>query len=229
MKRTILIVAATLVFTALTFTALGGISAKENPQPEQANSVCAPEAAQLSAVLNETDTALYARLSQLVDLNRVFDDCFDSDAALVDEASVILLDSAETSENGDRIIRQSCVISFIYDLYGKVIDPLSLPEVYTAGAPAGYFNIIPRGYDEIDSEIISLSVGQDGRITADVKLVICSHWGETTQARASFTFVQNTKSAFGYNLIRAEAVSDTQPPSVQPSLTADADGETLSY
>ena len=111
MKRTILIIAATIVFAALTFTSLGGVSAKEKAAEAPVAASSMPETAQLSAVLNETDTALYARLSQLIRLNRVFDDCLESDAVLVDEASVILLDSAETLENGDRVIRQSYVIS----------------------------------------------------------------------------------------------------------------------
>ncbi|MGI6270166.1 MAG: hypothetical protein ACOYKJ_06505 [Candidatus Howiella sp.] len=230
MKRTVLVVTATLVFVALTFTALGGISATESTEPTLNATSSAPEAAKLAAVLNETDTALYARLSQLVQLNRVFDDCFDSDTVLVDEASVILLDSAETLENGDRVIKQSYIISFIYDLYGKVIDPLSLPSVYTAGAPAGYFHIIPRGYDEMESEIISLSVGQDGQITAAVKLTVRSHWGEASEAQATFTFVQNTKSAFGYNLLKAEVTApEAQTPSTQPDLAADLAGPALSY
>lgn len=229
MKRTILIIAATIVFAALTFTSLGGVSAKEKAAEAPVAASSMPDTAQLSAVLNETDTALYARLSQLIRLNRVFDGCLESDAVLVDEASVILLDSAETLENGDRVIRQSYVISFIYDLYGKVLDPLALPEVYTAGAPSGYFNIIPRGYDTIDSEITSLSVGRDGVITANVRLTLCSPWGEDTELQAAYTFVQNTKSAFGYNLLRAEVTPTAQLSAAGPNLAADLTGPALSY
>lgn len=153
----------------------------------------------------ETDNAMRLRLAQLLNLNRAFDDCLLSPAALIDEASVILLDQAETID-GNRVLPMGKVLAFLSDLYGVQPELDDLPAAYTATAP-GYFDIIPRGYDAMDSELIEAQPQPDGSIKATAKLTVTAHDGSVCVLDTETVFVPSSTSAFGYIIQSAVILS----------------------
>lgn len=163
-----------------------------------------PEAAPASENLAlEQNNALDARIGQLLDLNRAFDDSLDSPAALIDEASVILADQAETID-GKAVLPQGLVLSFIHDLYGVELDLTDLPEAYTATA-TGYFDIMERECARMSSRLVDTEILPDGRIKAEAILTLDGYMGETTVTTET-VFVQNPGSAFGYSIVDADIV-----------------------
>lgn len=154
----------------------------------------------------DENNALNVRLGQLLNLNRAFDDCLTSPVALIDEASVILLEQAETID-GNRVLPMGKVLAFIHDLYGVELDLTDLPAAYTATA-AGYFDIIPRGYDAMASELIETQIQPDGSIKATAKLTLTGHDSGVTTVQTETVFVPNSASAFGYNIVRAAITAD---------------------
>ena len=149
--------------------------------------------------------AVKARLSQLLKLNRVFDDCMDSDRVLIEEAATVLLDQAVDTPSGDRVINQQSVLTFIKDLYGKEADPVAGKYDFLP-APEGYFAIPARGYDTYTHEIENLRVLENGDVTVLSDMTVETHDGDTFQMRVVTLFRPNAASPFGYNILRADIV-----------------------
>ena len=131
--------------------------------------------------------AVKARLSQLLKLNRVFDNCLDDDRALIEEASTVLLDQAVETPAGDLVINQQSVLSFIKDLYGKDVDA-SAGLYDFLPAPEGFFAIPGRGYDTYSHEIENLSALDNGNFSVLSNMTVAPD------------------SPFGYNIVRADIV-----------------------
>lgn len=203
MKKAAAVIISVIVFCAISVSALGGLA----QPPENTLPPAASKDDSAATVNLEDNNALRVRLGQLINLNRVYDDCILSDASLIDEASVVLLKNAETTENGDVIIRQAGVLSFIQDLYGRAVDISSLPDAYTKDIPDGYFYVVPRGYDAISQTITDLKIAENGIITVCSDMILTSHEGDEVKAVAETDFILNGESAFGYNIVNARIVS----------------------
>lgn len=149
--------------------------------------------------------AVKARLSQLLKLNRVFDDCVDSDRVLIEEAATVLLDQAVDTPSGERVINQQSVLTFIRDLYGRQADPAAGQYDFLP-APEGYFAIPARGYDTYSHEIENLSVLDNGDVTVLSAMTVETHDGDVFQMRVVTLFRPNSASPFGYNILRADII-----------------------
>lgn len=157
----------------------------------------------------EQNNALDARLGQLLRLNRAFDDSLSAPAALIDEASVILADQAEVID-GKNVLPMGLVLSFIHDLYGVTLDLSDLPAAYTATAP-GYFDIMDRECAQMTSELLNTEILPDGHIQAKATLTLNGYMGETV-VQTETVFVQNSGSAFGYNIVSASILCEDETP-----------------
>lgn len=237
MKNVIAVVVSVVLFCSISLSVFCGFVLDKDSGVS--NSKAAASSANSSTetmanVLDNPDNALTLRLTQLLNLNRIFDDCIYDSASLVDEASVVLLQDAETDENMDTIISQASILSFIYDMYGVTVDISSLPAEYTDNVPDGYFYVIPRGYDTFSQTITGLSVGDDGKITVTSKLMMNTHEGDVGTGTVTTVFVANSASAFGYNIVSSAVTSfsytdDSTQAAGGSSLDLTGDFETLCY
>ena len=193
-----------LLVTVISLSVVSGISA-------DSTSPAAPVPTDTDTAKNlaiESNNALNVRLGQLINLNRVFDECMESPAALIDESTIVLLDQTEFV-NGNRVIARGRVLSFIYDLYGVRLDLSELPGFYTTTGEE-YFDIVPRGYDIMTSTLTGTEILPDGNIKAYAEMTLTGHdGGYETTVNTETVFVPNPASAFGYNIVSAKIVTDS--------------------
>lgn len=196
MKRSIIAVLAIFLLAAVSLCAVGALQGEDAPEV-----LPAAKNAEVQPLSLEADNAMKARLSQLINLNRAYDDALTSPAALVDEASLVLIDQAEELD-GKPVIETGKVLAFVNDLYGVQLDLTSLPQFYT-DASAGYLNIAEREYAQMTSEIESVEFLADGSIKVSALMSISSEYSEDITAKTQTIFRQNPASPFGYNIIDA--------------------------
>lgn len=196
MKRSIIVALAIFLLAAMSLCAVGALQGEDVPEvlPTAKN-------AEVQPLSLEADNAMKARLSQLINLNRAYDDALASPTALVDEASLVLLDQAEELD-GKPVIETGKVLTFVNDLYGIQLDLTSLPKFYT-DAQAGYLNIAEREYAQMTSEIESIEFLADGCIKVSALMSISSEYSEDIIAKTQTFFKHNSASPFGYNIIDA--------------------------
>ncbi|MCI8360703.1 MAG: hypothetical protein HFE86_05120 [Clostridiales bacterium] len=194
------------LFTALAaclLVPIAALSVHINPSASSKAVEAAPVQAQ--KMDSQELGAVKARLSQLLELNRAFDDCIDDDRILIEEVSTVLLDQAVELPSGELVIHQQSVLRFIEDLYGRKADPAAGKYDFLT-VPDGYFAIPARGYDTYSHEIQNLHVLENGDMTVLSSMSVNPHDSDTFQMLVVTLFRPNANSPFGYNILRADII-----------------------
>lgn len=148
--------------------------------------------------------AMKVRLTQLLNLNRVYDEFINDDLALIEEAGITLIDQADEID-GIKMIKKAGVLAFIKDLYGKEVDGNT--AVYeNFPAPEGYFAILPRGFSGLSHTITGMSMTDEGKIAVVSVMTVDPHDNDSIDLLVESVFKVSEGSAFGYNLVSADII-----------------------
>lgn len=194
MKRKVaLLVVMALVF-ACCFSSLS---------PSADNSGSAASTAQKTVY--SADKALEARFLNMLNHNFVYNEDFD-DAEKVINNSVIALLGERESEDAE-FISQSVVSSFVSDMYGIGAEAF---EGINDGFPKkdGYVYIIPRGFTKYSHKIVGVVKNEDGTYTVNSTVTADGHDFGKDSLKAVSLFVPNALSAFGYNIVYSNILTD---------------------
>ncbi len=166
------------------------------------------EGSQLTALAAQ-DTATNAneaRFLNMLNHNFVYNADFDSADTIINNASLALLDLRD-STNED-YIADTYVKGFVKDMYGIEIADMSN---INAEHPQleGFLYIIPRGYTSYDHTIVSIEENEDGSFTVVSDVVVNGHDSIDKVQKAVSLFVPNAESAFGYNMIYSNIITNS--------------------
>lgn len=149
------------------------------------------------AVINN-EKVLEARFLNMLNHSFVYDEAFYDDEELLNASSLALLDYQT-----DGFISDSVIKDYVFNMYGKSYDDLS---VYNNDLPKadGKFFVIPRGYDIYKHSILNVTENEDGSFTVITKVEIDYHFNETETAVCETLFIKNELSQFGYNILYSD-------------------------
>ncbi len=147
-----------------------------------------------------------ARFLNMLNHNFVYNRDFEDADAIVNNASLALLDLRD-SENQD-YIADTFVKDFVKDMYGIEIADMS---GINADYPQldGFLYVIPRGYTSYTHTIVSIEENEDGSYTVVSDVVANDHDAAGKSQKAVSLFVKNNESAFGYNMIYCNIVTNS--------------------
>lgn len=147
-----------------------------------------------------------ARFLNMLNHNFVYNADFDNADTIINNASLALLDLRD-SENED-FIKDTFVKGFVKDMYGIEIADMS---ALNADYPQldGYLYIIPRGYTSYNHTIVSVEQNEDGSYTVISDVTANDHDAAGRTQKAVSLFVENSESAFGYNMIYCNIVANS--------------------
>lgn len=170
------------------------------PMVTEGSQVSAATAEEVAVNANE------ARFLNMLNHNFVYNADFENADTIVNNASLALLDLRD-STNED-FIKDIYVKSFVKDMYGIEIADMS---GVNADYPQldGYLYIIPRGYATYTHTIISVEQNDDGSFTVVSDVTADNHDAANQTQKAVSLFVPNTESAFGYNMIYCNVISNS--------------------
>ncbi len=145
------------------------------------------------------------RFLNMLNHNFVYNSDFDNADAIVNNAALALLDLRD-GENED-YIADMYVKDFVKDMYGIEIADMS---TINADCPQldGFLYIIPRGYTSYKHTIASVRENEDGSYTVVSDVVVNDHDAAGKSQKAVSLFVKNEESAFGYNIIYSNIVTN---------------------
>lgn len=148
------------------------------------------------AVKSVKDGVIAARFENLLNLNRCFDDDFNSDKAIIENSEMSLVNYAI-----DGTVNKNLVLNFVGNMYGKKANDFKVP------ASGENFVITPKGYSVYKHEILSVNE-TNGGFEVLSSMQVSSHDGEEYTVNVKSFFVANDLSDFGYNLLSCEICSD---------------------
>lgn len=167
-----------------------------------------PEAkVELLSQKSADDIVLHSRFLNMLNHNYVYDDNFYFDDVLVNNSIIALLDLRD-KENED-YIKSAYVSDYIFNMYGKIYNDYSFlnpdfPQL------EGYVYILPRGYTEYEHSIVSVEKNLDGSFTVVTDVTYENHDGFSVTEKATTLFIENTESAFGFNILYSEITPSTE-------------------
>ncbi len=166
------------------------------------------EGTKVSAVTVEKSVSSVneARFLNMLNHNFVYNSDFNDADAIVNNASLALLDLRD-SENED-YIADMFVKDFVKDMYGIEIADMS---GINADYPQldGFLYVIPRGYTSYNHIIVSIEENEDGSYTVVSDVTVNDHDSAGKVQKAVSLFVKNSDSAFGYNMIYCNILTDS--------------------
>lgn len=170
------------------------------PAFEKSTQVSAATAQEVETDANE------ARFLNMLNHNYVYNADFENADAIINNASLALLDLRDTT-NQD-FIKDTFVKGFVKDMYGIEIADMS---TINAEYPKldGYLYIIPRGYTNYVHTIVSIEQNEDGSYTVVSDVKTTDHDAAAKVQKAVSLFVENSESAFGYNMIYCNIIAES--------------------
>lgn len=146
------------------------------------------------------DKVLEARFLNMLNHNFVYNQDFYSDAALVNNSMLALLDVAQ-----DSFVEEAVLSDYIYNMYGKVYNSFdflgeNLPQ------KEGYVYILPRGYEEYTHTAASITANEDGSYTVITNVAISALDGSVQNVKCETLFLPAEDSAFGYNMLYSDII-----------------------
>ncbi|MBQ8267429.1 MAG: hypothetical protein IJZ21_03490 [Clostridia bacterium] len=147
-----------------------------------------------------------ARFLNMLNHNFVYNADFEDADTIVNNATLALLDLRD-STNED-YIKDTFVKGFVKDMYGiEIADMSSLNADYPQ--LDGFVYIIPRGYTSYTHEIVSVEQNEDGSYTVVSDVKASDHDAAGKTQKAVSLFVKNEASAFGYNMIYCNIITNS--------------------
>ena len=170
------------------------------PMVSDSTQVSAATAEEIKTNANE------ARFLNMLNHNFVYGSDFDNADTVVNNSVLALLDLRD-SEN-EEFIADTYVKGFVSDMYGIDITDMS---GLNADCPQldGFVYIIPRGYTSYNHTIISVEKNEDGSYTVVSDVTVNDHDAAGKPQKAVSLFVENENSAFGYNMIYCNLVTNS--------------------
>ena len=155
---------------------------------------------------NTADGVLEARFLNMLNHNFVYNDAFYNDSALANDSMLALIDAAPGG-----FVDSAVLSDYIFNMYGKIYNDFGFLGDTDKD---GYVYIIPRGYNIYTHEIASVTDNKDGSYTVLTEVEISYEDGSIETASCETVFLENTESAFGYNImysiIEEGIVADSQ-------------------
>jgi len=155
-----------------------------------------------SKQMSETEVKLLNMLNH----NFVYGEDFD-DVSNIVNCSLNALTKYKV--DGD-YISKTCVIDFVNNMYGVNVCDFECADT-EENTNKDYIFVSAGGYTSYTHKNISLIHNEDGTITANTDVCIMGHDGGNIVTTASTLFVPNEKSAFGYNIVYSEILSESTP------------------
>ncbi len=147
-----------------------------------------------------------ARFLNMLNHNFVYNSDFYNADTVVNNSVLALLNLRDV-ENED-FIANTYVKGFVSDMYGiEIADMSKLNAEYPQ--LDGYVYIIPRGYTSYNHKIVSIEQNADGSYTVVSDVTVNNHDAAARPQKAVSLFVENENSAFGYNMIYCNLVTDS--------------------
>ncbi len=147
-----------------------------------------------------------ARFLNMLNHNFVYNSDFDCADTVVNNASLALLDLRDSTN--EEYIADIYVKGFVKDMYGiEIVDMSGINEEYPQ--LEGFLYIIPRGYTTYSHTIVSVEQNEDGTYTVISDVAVNSHDVVSKTQKAVSLFVENNESAFGYNIIYSNILSES--------------------
>ena len=187
MKKALSIISL-LAVIAVSLTVSVGASYLQKP----ATAVEAVEAA-TSLAAPAVSAAQKARFTTMLNNNRLFGDDFESNTDTVKAAMITLAGKAE-----DDRLDCSLLTAFIANMYGRTVDLAAAGFEVTGNTVA----IVPQGYARLTHRILT-AVAVDGGFQTTSEMTVTPHDGAAYTQTVTAVFVENSGSAFGYNLVSA--------------------------
>ena len=160
-----------------------------------------------AATTNEASANITeARFLNMLNHNFVYNSDFDNADTIVNNSVLALLNQRDP-ENED-FIANTFVKGFVRDMYGiEIADMSNLNSEYPQ--LDGFVYIIPRGYTSYNHKIVSVEQNADGSYTVVSDVTVNNHDAAAKPQKAVSLFVENETSAFGYNMIYCNLVTDS--------------------
>lgn len=169
------------------------------PSVDKSSQVSAATEEKVVGSINET------RFLNMLNHNFVYNSDFENADAIINNSVLALLDLRD-DENSD-YISNTYVKGFVKDMYGIEIDDMSnlnaeYPQL------EGFVYIVPRGFTSYNHDIVSIEENEDGSFTVVSEVEISGHDDCAQTQKAVSLFVPNSESAFGYNMIYCDILTD---------------------
>ncbi len=146
-----------------------------------------------------------ARFLNMLNHNYVYNTDFESADVIVNNSSLALLDLRD-SVNED-YIADTYVKGFVKDMYGiEIADMTQINSQYPQ--KEGFLYVIPRGYTTYDHTIVSTKENADGSYTVVSEVIVSGHDVAAKTQKVVSLFVKNSESAFGFNIIYSNIVTN---------------------
>lgn len=170
------------------------------PVFNDASYVSAATAEEIQVNANET------RFLNMLNHNFVYNSDFDNADTIVNNSALALLDLRDADY--EDYIKDAYVKGFVKDMYGIEIADMS---ALNADFPQmdGYLYIIPRGYTKYNHTIVSVKQNEDGSYTVVSDVTVSDHDAASRTQKAVSLFVENSESAFGYNMIYCNIIAES--------------------
>lgn len=151
------------------------------------------------------DKALEARFLNMLNRNFVYNEDFDDAEKVINNSVTALLGERESED--DEFISEKAVISFVNDMYGIGAEAF---DGINNGFPSkdGYVYIIPRGFTKYSHKITGIVKNEDGTYTANTVVTVDGHDAGEDSFKAVTLFVPNSASAFGFNIVYSNILTD---------------------
>ena len=144
--------------------------------------------------------ALNTRFENMLNHSFVYNEDFYDDGELVNNSVLAVLNLAE-----DSFVKEAYLKDYIFNMYGKIYGDFSfLGET----EKEGYVYIIPRGYSIYTHEIISVTDNKDGSYTVVSDVEISYEDGSFENLNCETVFLENSESAFGYNIMYSDILEN---------------------
>lgn len=171
-----------------------------SPMFAESTQVSAATVDDVNANVNES------RFLNMLNHNFVYGSDFENADTIINNASLALLNLRD-SDNED-FIANTYVKGFVKDMYGiEIADMSGLNAEYPQ--LDGYLYIIPRGYTTYKHTIVSVEPNDDGSYTVVSDITVSDHDAAGITQKAVSLFVENEDSAFGYNMIYCDIISNS--------------------
>ncbi len=186
-----------LVFcvVVLAFACAGTDSPKVNTHEIQKGEVLT-----VSQSTNTEDKVIESRFLNMLNHNFVYDDAFYDDALLVEDSILALLNKAE-----DSYLEESVLNDYIFNMYGKKYESLDFLGEDLLDKD-GYVYIFPKGYNDYNHKIASVTDNEDGSFTVITNLEILGADNTVENVKCETLFLGAEDSAFGFNILYSDII-----------------------
>lgn len=161
-----------------------------------------PEAkVELLSQKSADDIVLHSRFLNMLNHNYVYNNDFYFDDELINNSIIALLHLRD--KENDSYINSAFVSDYVFNMYGKIYSDYSFLNTDFPQLD-GFIYIVPRGYTEYEHSIVSVEKNLDGSFTVITNITYENHDGVSVTEKATTLFIENTESAFGFNILYSD-------------------------